>query len=75
MAPIQRVTRYHLLLNTINDLCDKAKAAAAKEGKSLTAEQKKKAFYVKEALILSHELTIYVNDMMEAGKILLYQNS
>ena len=29
-----------------------------------------KAFYVKEALELSLDLTNYVNDMMEAGKIL-----
>ena len=73
MAPVQRVTRYPLLLGTVNDLYDKAKAIAVKEGKSLTVEQKKKAFYVKEALDLSNELTIYVNDMMEAGKILHYQ--
>ena len=73
MAPVQRVTRYPLLLETINNLCDKAKAVAAKEGKSLTVEQKKKAFYVKEAWDLSLELTNYVNDMMEAGKILHYQ--
>ena len=73
MAPVQRVTRYPLLLDTINNLCEKGKAVALKEGKSLTVEQKKKAFYVKEALDLSHELTTYVNDMMEAGKILHYQ--
>ena len=75
MAPIQRITRYPLLLSEINSLCDKAKDAAAREGKSLTDEQKKKAFYVKEALELSLELTNYVNDMMEAGKILHYQVS
>ena len=70
MAPISRINRYPLLLAEINSLCDKAKDAAAKEEKSLTDEQKKKAFYVKEALELSLDLTNYVNDMMEAGKIL-----
>ena len=73
MAPIQRVTRYPLLLGEINSLCDKAKDVATREGKSLTDEQKQKAFHVKEALNLSLELTNYVNDMMEAGKILHYQ--
>ena len=73
MAPIQRITRYPLLLTEIDGLCDKAKDVAVKEGKSLTCEQKKKAFYIKEALDLSLELTNYVNDMMEAGKIASYQ--
>ena len=73
MAPVQRVTRYPLLLKTINELYDKAKAVAAREGKSLTFEQKKKAFYIKEAYDLSLELANYVDDMMEAGKILHYQ--
>ena len=75
MAPIQRITRHPLLLSEINSLYDKAKDAAAREEKSLTDEQKKKAFYVKEALELSLELTNYVNDMMEAGKVLHYQVS
>ena len=72
MAPISRINRYPLLLAEIDRLCDKAKDAAAREEKSLTDEQKKKAFYIKEALELSVELANYVNDMMEAGKILHY---
>ena len=72
MAPISRITRYPLLLAEIVRLCDKAKDAAAREEKSFTDEQKKKAFYIKEALELSVELANYVNDMMEAGKILHY---
>ena len=72
MSPIQRVTRYPLLLNEINGLYNKAKNAAEAEGKHLTEEQKKKAFWIQEALELSLDLCNYVNDMMEAGRIMLY---
>ena len=72
MSPIQRVTRYPLLLNEINGLYNKAKNAAEAEGKHLTEEQKNKAFWIQEALELSLDLCNYVNDMMEAGRIMLY---
>ena len=72
MAPVQRVTRYPLLLNEINGLYTKAKSIAETEGKSFTIEQEKRVYYISEALKLSLELCDYVNDMMEAGKILHY---
>ena len=72
MAPIQRVTRYPLLLNDINKDITKAKKAADTEGLTLTDEQEKKAIYMQEAYALSLDLCNYVNDMMEAGRILGY---
>ena len=72
MSPVQRVTRYPLLLNDINKLCQRAKDAAEREGKQLTEEQTKKTFWIQEALDLSFDLANYVNNMMEAGKIMQY---
>ena len=72
MAPIQRVTRYPLLLNDINNLYKRAKNAAEAEGKQLTEEHKKKMYWIQEALDLSFDLCNYVNNMMEAGRIMQY---
>ena len=72
MTPVQRVTRYPLLLNEINNLYIKAKATAETQGINWTEDDEKKTVYMKDALSLSYELCTYVNDMMEAGRILKY---
>ena len=72
MAPVQRITRYPLLINEVDGLYTRATNAAETLGISLTAEQKQKVFLTKEALTLSLDLCHYVNDMMDAGRILGY---
>ena len=72
MGPIQRITRYPLLLSEINGLYNKAKVASEAEGIQLTTNQKKNIFYIQEALKLSLDLATYVNNMMEAGRIMEY---
>ena len=72
MAPVQRITRYPLLLNEIERLYAKAKDIAEEGGKNLTSEQEGKVFFIKEASLLALDVANYVNDMMEAGKILGY---
>ena len=72
MAPVQRITRYPLLLNEIERLYTKAKDIAEEGGKNLTSEQEGKVFFIKEASLLALDVANYVNDMMEAGKILGY---
>ena len=72
MAPVQRVTRYPLLINEIDGLYTKATIAAESVGISLTAEQEQKISFMKEALTLALDLCHYVNDMMDAGRILGY---
>ena len=72
MSPIQRITRYPLLLSEISALYNKAKVASEAEGIQLTENQKKNMFYIQEALSLSFDLATYVNNMMDAGRVMEY---
>ncbi len=56
MTPIQRVTRYNLLLKDITNYLRKA-------------EDTEKLAIVDEALAITHNICNYANDMMIAGRM------
>ncbi len=56
MTPVQRVTRYNLLLKEMTGYYRKAQDTEKLEA-------------IEEALAISHEICNYANDMMIAGRI------
>lgn len=69
MTPIQRITRYPLLLDEVDKFLDKARLEAESQGGQLPQEHLSKIPVIKKVLGISNELADYANDMMIAGRI------